>query len=338
MADQRTVAVAGASGYAGGELLRLIEAHPGLRLGPVAAHGSAGALVSTVHPQLASLAGRRFSGLVPDELASADAVLIALPHGHSADLVAKLPPELPVVDLGADHRLADAADWARYYPGPHAGAFAYGLPELPGARRQLTGARRVAVPGCHATAVLLALHPLVRAGLVSAEDLAVVSTTGTSGAGREPGAALTSAQVMGDAAAYKAGRHQHTAEIAQALGPDARLSLTPVLAPMPRGILAVCTARPTASESQLREAVAAAYADEPFVTLLDDGCWPHTGATLGSNSVHLQLAVDDHAGRVIVVAALDNLVKGAAGQALQCLNLALGLGEATGLPVNGLAP
>lgn len=336
------VAIAGASGYAGGELIRLVQAHPELTLGPLAAGASAGRAVTELHPQLAGLGDLRFVPTEPDALAGADAVLLALPHGASGSLAAALPADLPVIDLGADHRLADAAAWERYYPGPYAGCWPYGLPELAGAREQLAGARRIAVPGCHATAVELALAPLLAAGLVEPDDLAVISVTGSSGAGRTDRPAFTSAQVMGDASPYKVGRHQHTAEIVQALtaaaGAPVRVSFTPVLAPMPRGILATCTARTTAGEDELRRALHDSYQDEPFVHLLPPGSWPHTGSTVGANTCQLQVVVDDSAGRVVVTAALDNLVKGAAGQAIQCLNLALGFPETAGLTSNGIAP
>ncbi len=337
-----TIALAGASGYAGGELLRLLDAHPELTLGPLAAGSSAGQQVTSVHPQLADLAGRSFVAAEPAVLAEADAVLLALPHGQSAAIAALLPSSITVIDLGADHRLTDPAQWERYYGGAHAGSWPYGLPELPGARPSLTRASRIAVPGCHATAVELALAPLLAAGLIAPQDLVITSITGTSGAGRSANAAFTSAQVMGEVSAYKVGRHQHSAEIVQQLselaGAPVSLSFTPLLAPMTRGILATCTARTDATEPALRAALETAYESEPFVHLLPTGSWPHTGATLGANSCQLQLTVDDSAGRVIITAALDNLVKGAAGQAIQCLNLALGLVETAGLSSNGVAP
>jgi N-acetyl-gamma-glutamyl-phosphate reductase len=337
-----TVAIAGASGYAGGELIRLLAGHPEVTIGALAAASSAGQPVTALHPQLIGYADRVFVATDPKVLAEADAVFLALPHGTSAAVVAGLPAGLPVIDLGADFRLTDAAVWERYYGGTYAGSWPYGLPELPGQREKLTGTTRIAVPGCHATAVELALAPLLAAGLVEPTDINAVSVTGTSGAGRTSKVEFTSAQVMGDASAYKVGRHQHTAEILQGLGAaagsPASISFTPVLAPMPRGILATVTARTSAPEAALREVLDAAYAQEPFVHLLAEGSWPHTGATLGSNSCHLQVTVDDSAGRVTVVSALDNLVKGAAGQAIQCLNLALGFDETTGLPVNGIAP
>ena len=339
-----TVAVAGASGYAGGELLRLLAAHPDLELGPLAAGSAAGRLVGEVHPQLRSLAGRRFTATTAAELAGTDLVFLALPHGESAALVAELPAETAVVDLGADFRLGDAADWAAYYGTPHAGTWTYGLPELPGARSQIAASRRVANPGCYATAVPLALVPLLRARLVDAEDLVVVAASGTSGAGRAAKSTLLGSEVMGDLAAYKVAGHQHTPEIVQTLQKHTAavpsLSFTTVLAPMPRGILATCTARlaAEASTEQLHAALAAAYVDEPFVHVLPPGQWPHTAATVGSNSCHLQVAADPRSGRAVVVAALDNLVKGAAGQALQNANLVLGLAEHAGLSADGVAP
>ena len=341
----RTVAVAGASGYAGGELLRLVLGHPELGLGPVAAGAGAGRPVTELHPQLPQLGGVTFAPTDPAALAAADLVLLALPHGESAALVAQLPPDLPVVDLGADFRLADAAAWETYYGGAHAGSWTYGLPELPGARAAIAASTRVANPGCYPTSVILGLAPLLAAGLVEPADAVVVASSGTSGAGRKAAPSLMATEVMGSLTAYKAGgAHQHTPEMEQALtaaaGAPVTLSFTPVLAPMPRGILATSTARlgPGATTESLRDALATAYADEPFVHVLPAGTWPATAATLGSNSVHLQVAADTHAGRAVVVAALDNLVKGAAGQALQNANLVLGLDETAGLTTAGIAP
>jgi N-acetyl-gamma-glutamyl-phosphate reductase len=341
----RTAAVAGASGYAGGELLRLVLGHPGLSLGPVAAGAAAGRPVTELHPQLPQLAGTGFEPTTADRLAEADLVFLALPHGESAALVAQLPAELPVVDLGADFRLADAGAWDTYYGGAHAGTWVYGMPELAGAREQVAGATRVANPGCYPTSVVLGLAPLLAAGLVEATDVVVVAASGTSGAGRKTSASLMASEVMGALSAYKAGgTHQHTPEMEQALasaaGVPVTLSFTPVLAPMPRGILATATARlvPGTTGAQLRESLTAAYADEPFVHVLPEGTWPTTAAVAGSNSVHLQVACDAHAGRAVVVAALDNLVKGAAGQAVQNANLVLGLDETTGLSAAGVAP
>jgi N-acetyl-gamma-glutamyl-phosphate reductase len=365
------VAVAGASGYAGGELLRIIGGHPDLELGPLAAATSAGAPVTAAHPHLAHLDEHTFEPLDPARLSSADLVFLALPHEESAAVSAALPAGIPVVDLSASFRLADPRAWSAYYRTPHAGQWCYGLPELPGARERIAAARRVAAPGCYATAAILALAPLVAAGLADPRDVVIVAASGTSGAGRSTSAALLATEVIGAISAYQAGgTHRHTPEIEQALraavlargsdspeppggrrphdsvmapwlGGEPVVSFTPMLAPMPRGILATCTARlrnPGATTAALREALAAAYDGAPFVRLLPEGRWPSTAATNGSNMAHLQAAADAHAGRAVVVAALDNLGKGAAGQAVQAANLMLGLPETTGLTRQGVAP
>ncbi len=329
-------AVAGASGYAGGELLRLLLGHPDLDLGAVCAATSAGRDVTDLHPHLPQLAGRRFEPTDPSLLAHADVVFLALPHGESAALAAQLPEGLPVIDLGADHRLLDAAAWELYYGGPHAHPWTYGLPELPGQRAAIAASRRVAATGCYAVATILALAPLIAAGAVSAKDVVVVAASGTSGAGRSAKAHLLGTEVMGDLSPYKVGAHQHVPEIKQATGATS-VSFTPVLAPMPRGILATVTAGRTGAADP-REVLAAAYDAEPFVHVLPDGRWPHTAATVGSNACQLQATVDLDSGRVVVVSAIDNLGKGAAGQALQCANLVLGLDEKAGLTASGVAP
>jgi N-acetyl-gamma-glutamyl-phosphate reductase len=341
-----TAAIVGASGYAGGELLRLVLGHPSFELGPLVAGESAGRDITEFHPQFPTLSGTVLSGVDAFLDGSAtgstpfpDLVFLALPHGKSGRIASALPEATVVIDLGADHRLRSADDWAAGYGGEYAGSWPYGLPELPGARESVRGATRVAVPGCYPTATILALAPLVAAGLVEPEDVVVVASSGTSGAGRSAKGNLLGSEVMGDLSPYKVGRHQHRYEMAQAVGLRT-LSFTPVLAPMPRGILSTCTARvrPGVDEGALRAALAAAYDDETFVHVLPEGRWPHTAATLGSNSCHLQVTLDRDAGRAVVVSALDNLVKGAAGQAVQCANLALGLPEDSGLPVFGVAP
>lgn len=342
---QYVAAVAGASGYAGGEAVRLLLGHPGLQVGPLAAGSSAGRPVTAVHPQLVALAERTFVPTDPDALQGADVVFLALPHGESGAIAAALPPETLVVDLGADHRLTEAADWERYYGGAHAGTWTYGLPELGDARKAIVSSLRIASPGCYPTGVILGLAPLLAAGLVEPDDVVVVAASGTTGAGRRATDALLASTVMGQLSAYKiGGRHQHTPEMEQALsaaaGAPVTVSFTPVLAPMPRGILATSTARLAegVTSEVLREALHGAYGQEPFVHVLPEGESPQTGATLGSNSVHLQVAADTHAGRAVVVSALDNLVKGAAGQAIQNANLALGLPEVAGLSAIGVAP
>jgi len=351
------VAVAGASGYAGGELLRLLAGHPDLELGPVTADSNAGRLVGELHPHLAgvpSLAGRGFD--TDEALAGCgcDLVFLALPAGSSPRLAGDLGQDVRIIDLGPDFRLADPAAWARHYQGPHAGRGTTGLPELPGARKQIRAATRGAVPGCYATAAIVALAPLLAAGLIEPQDIVIVAASGTSGAGRVPKPELLGSEVMGAVSAYQAGgTHRHTPEIEQALaeaaGRTARggpgqagvtVSFTPVLAPMPRGILATCTARltPRPGTAPLRDALAEAYAGEPFICVLPEGRWPTTAAAAGSNGVHLQAAADARTGRATVVAAIDNLGKGAAGQAIQNANLMLGLPEAAGLTAYGVAP
>jgi N-acetyl-gamma-glutamyl-phosphate reductase len=350
------VAVAGASGYAGGELLRLLAGHPDLELGPVTAESSAGRPIAELHPHLAgvpSLAGRTFDAAGALAGSGCDLTFLALPAGQSARQAADLGPDTRLVDLAPDFRLADAAAWGRHYQGPHAGRWATGLPELPGARERIRVATRVAVPGCYATAAILALAPLAAAGLVEPDDVVIVAASGTSGAGRSLRPDLLGSEVMGAVSAYQAGgAHRHTPEIEQALGEAAgqpgrpgrvggqgswRVSFTPLLAPMPRGILATCTARLRPGAGP-RAALAEAYAGEPFVCVLPDGRWPSTGAVAGSNGAHLQAAADPRTGRATVVAAIDNLGKGAAGQAIQSANLMLGLPEAAGLTACGVAP
>ena len=352
-----TVAVAGASGYAGGELLRLLAAHPDLEIGPVAAHGSAGTSVTALHPQLTGHPGLRDSVFIPADpalFADADLLFTALPHGESARLAAELPAQLKIIDLAADFRLADPQAWARYYPTPYAGRWTYGLPELPGTRAAIRASSRVAAPGCYATAAILALAPLLAAGLVEPSDIVIVAASGTSGAGRSPRPDLLATEVMGSMSAYQvAGTHRHIPEIEQTLSseravvpasPPVTVSFTPTLAPMPRGILATCTARlapdvaGSRAGSALRDALAAAYDGEPFVHLLAEGRWPSTGPTAGSNAAHLQVGADTHAGRAIAVCALDNLGKGAAAQAVQIANLMLGLPETAGLTAYGVSP
>ena len=344
------VAVAGASGYAGGEILRLLLAHPQVEIGAVTAASSAGQLLGAVHPHLTPLASRVVEETTPQTLAGHDVVFLALPHGHSGALAAELGDDVVVIDCGADFRLADASAWEAFYDTPHAGTWAYGLPELPvaGGDRQrgaILGQTHVAVPGCYPTAVSLALAPGFAAGLLGSEGVVVVAASGTSGAGKALKPHLLGAEVMGAMSPYGVGgTHRHTPEIEQnltaAAGVPVTVSFTPTLAPMPRGILATCTAplAEGADPAAVRAAWEDAYADEPFVHVLPQGTWPSTGSVLGSNLVHLQVAVDERVGRVVVVAAVDNLTKGTAGAAVQCMNLVLGLPETTGLPVAGVAP
>ena len=333
------VAVAGASGYAGGELLRLIIGHPELEIVAATAHANAGAPVGSVHQHLVGL-DLSFTATDPSVLAGADLVFLALPHGESGAVAAQLPPEVRVVDLGADHRLRDPADWARYYDGPHAGTWTYGLPELPGQREQIAASTRVAATGCYAVATILALAPLIGEGLARPDDVVVVAASGTTGAGRSLKNYLLASEAGNDVSAYKAGAHQHTAEMKQASGARS-LSFTPMLAPTPRGILATVTSLPVepgTSTQDIRDVLTKRYQGETFVRVLPDDMWPRTKATLGTNACHLQGRVDGDSGRLLVVSAIDNLGKGAAGQAVQCANLMLGLPEAAGLSTVGVHP
>jgi N-acetyl-gamma-glutamyl-phosphate reductase len=336
------IAVAGASGYAGAELLRLLLAHPDVEIGALTAGGNAGSRLGEHQPHLPPLADRVLVETDPTALSGHDVVFLALPHGHSAALAAQLDPGTVVIDCGADHRLADPAAWARWYGGEHAGQWPYGLPELPGQRANLVGAKRVAVPGCYPTVISIALAPALAAGLVE-PDVVVTAVSGTSGAGKSPKPHLLGSEVMGSVSAYGVGgAHRHTPELIQNLSASAgrpvTVSFTPVLAPMPRGILATCSAPTRASREELVEAYQKAYAGEPFVVLLPDGSWPSTAMTLGANTAAVQLTVDPDSARLVVVAAIDNLTKGTAGGAIQCMNLALGLPETTGLPLTGFAP
>ena len=372
------VGVAGASGYAGGELLRLLAGHPDLEIGAVTAGTSVGKPVSSVHPNLTghpAFDGREFTANGASALGDAELIFMALPHGESASLAKQLPGAR-IVDLSADFRLGDSGAWDKFYGVPYAGRWAYGLPELPGARAKIKAARTVAAPGCYATASILALAPLLAAGLADPGDIVIVAASGTSGAGRSPSPDLLASEVMGSMSAYKVGgAHRHIPEIEQALAeavdfypersrPTARpaISFTPVLAPMPRGILAVCTARlapgmaagqgagrndaagpdrgadGSDADNALRGAFADAYAGGPFVHLLPAGQWPVTAAVSGSNGAHLQVTADTRAGRAVAISAIDNLGKGAAGQAVQIANLMLGLPETAGLTAHGVTP
>jgi N-acetyl-gamma-glutamyl-phosphate reductase len=343
-----SVAVAGASGYAGGELLRLLADHPEFEITTVTAHQNAGQPLSAVHPHLIGLRGLVLQETTPAVLAGADVVLLALPHGASGAIAAQLPDDVLVIDCGADHRLTNADDWAHFYGGEYHGAWSYGLPELvlSGGRRQrenLAGVNRIAVPGCNVTAVTLALAPGIAAGVIAPDDLVAVLAVGPSGAGKSLRTDLLAAEILGSASAYQVGGvHRHTPEIVQNLtasgGAGATVSFTPVLVPMARGILATSTARLTGSAAAVREAWEAAYADETFVHVLPPGSFPRSGDTTGANTTLIGLAVDERAGRVVVVSALDNLVKGTAGAAIQSANIALGFDEALGLPINGVAP
>jgi N-acetyl-gamma-glutamyl-phosphate reductase len=297
-----------------------------------------------LQPHLHGLAGRILEDTTVENLSGHDVVFLALPHGASAEIAAQLPAGTVVIDAGADHRLEDPAAWEKFYGSAHAGSWPYGLPELPGQREALRGATRIAVPGCYPTSVILAMAPALSAGLVE-PDVVVVAASGTSGAGKSVRPHLLGSEVMGAVSAYGVGGvHRHTPEmiqnLSQAAGGPVGVSFTPTLVPMSRGILATCSAplKDGVDAESARAAFAKAYADEPFVHLLPEGQWPTTAAVLGANTVTLQVAVDPDAGRLIVVAAVDNLTKGTGGAAIQCANLALGLPETTGLPLVGVAP
>jgi len=348
-----TVAVAGASGYAGGEALRLLLGHPEIEIGALTAHSNAGSRLGEVQPHLRALADRVLLETTAENLAGHDVVVLALPHGASGEISAQLPERTIVVDLGADHRLASARDWDDYYGSDFAGTWPYGLPELitgPTTRQReaLRSTTRIAVPGCNVTAVTLGLQPGVAAGILDTSDLVAVLSVGYSGAGKSLKPHLLASEALGAAAPYAVGgTHRHIPEIVQNLRAagaiDVALSFTPVLVPMSRGILATATARlapgmEDVSDIELNALWSATYAGEPFVEVLPTGVWPSTAQTLGANTALVQVAYDRKARRVVTVTAIDNLVKGTAGGALQSLNLALGLPETTGLTTQGVAP
>ncbi|GAA1873522.1 N-acetyl-gamma-glutamyl-phosphate reductase [Myceligenerans crystallogenes] len=350
MSSTIRVAVAGASGYAGGEMLRLLAAHPLAEVGALTAHTSAGSLLGAHQPHLRSLADRVIEPTTPEVLAGHDVVVLALPHGASGEVAVQLPDETLVLDLGADHRLTDPRAWEKFYGSAHAGSWPYGLPELllaGGARQRdkLAGVRRIAVPGCNVTAVTLGVQPGVAAGLVDPAGIVAVLANGYSGAGKSLKPHLLAAEGLGSAQPYAVGgTHRHIPEIIQNLtsagAPEVRVSFTPTLVPMSRGILATVSAPLLGGTSaeQVREAWLSAYDGEPFVQVLPEGQWPSTAMTLGANTALVQVAVDEAAGRVVTVTAIDNLVKGTAGQAIQSMNLALGIDETAGLGTEGVAP
>jgi N-acetyl-gamma-glutamyl-phosphate reductase len=335
-------AVIGASGYAGGELLRLLATHPVFEVTVVSAYSNAGEQVTSVHPQLQSYAGRVFVTADSIDFSTIDLVFLALPHGESAALIAKIPAAVKIVDLGADYRLEDPVQWEKYYGGKHAGSWVYGLPELAaGQREAIKKESKVANPGCYATSISLGIAPAL--SVIDCSDIVVVAASGTTGAGRSAKINLIGSEVMNSLTSYKfGGVHQHTPEIEQALSAvaqkEARVSFTPILAPMPRGILSTITAKllkPISSE-QAYDLFSQHYANEFFVDLLPQGQMPKTSAVTGSNKVQIQVAVDEHANRLVVSVAIDNLGKGAAGQAIQNANLICGLSEISGLALDGV--
>lgn len=346
-----SVAIAGASGYVGGELLRLISQHPQLQVKTVTANSNVGQKVSSLHPHLLQYADLVFSDTDSQTLAGHDIVFLAMPHTKSAEVAAWISEDTLVLDCGADFRLESEADWIKFYGGDYAGHWTYGMPELlveggkAKQRKNIVGAKRIAVPGCNATAITLALAPGLADLVLEPHDIVSALSVGTSGAGRTLKANLLASEIMGSASAYGVGGvHRHTPEIEQNLrhasGRSVVLNFTPALVPMSRGILAINTAKLVdgVTPAQVRAAYEKAYATEKFVHLLPEGEFPSTASALGVNTCLIGLAIDEHAGRAVIVSAIDNMVKGTAGAAIQSLNLALGLAEDTGLTVNGVAP
>lgn len=334
-------AVVGASGYAGGELLRLLQIHPTFQAAYITAHANAGEFINSLHPHLSGYEGKTFSALDIAELRTAELVFLALPHGESAKVIDQLPGNQLIVDLGADYRLVSPQSWKRYYQGEHAGTWTYGLPELPGVRTEISKSRRIANPGCYATAIALGTAPAL--SVIDPADIVAVAASGTTGAGRSSKSALSASEVMGSLSSYKfGGVHQHTPEIEESLSrvikAPVNISFTPILAPIPRGILATITAKLSekVDETQLRSLYVNQYGTEEFITLLPPGVLPKTASVTGSNRVQIQVAIDEHTKRVVISVAIDNLGKGAAGQAIQNANLIAGLPESSGLEISGL--
>lgn len=341
--DLTRVAVLGASGYAGGELVRLIDGHPEMELVYIGAHSKAGQHLGMVHPNLGG--GDRILGtLNPSDVPDVDVVFFALPHGASATPALELLDRgALLVDLGSDFRIADPQRYTAAYGAEHPapeqlGQWVYGLPELN--RKQLPGANRIAVPGCYPTSALLALGPLVAQGLVDTKGIIVDALSGVSGAGRSVKADLQFGAISDSAHAYNLVYHRHRPEIEQGLemvgGVDPVVTFTPHLVPMHRGLLTTAYAATEATEQQLQETLVSAYSDSPFVTVIDEP--PATRWVAGSNNALVTARVDQRAGRAVIVSAIDNLLKGAAGQAVQCVNIALGWDETTGLPLTGAMP
>jgi N-acetyl-gamma-glutamyl-phosphate reductase len=330
-------AILGASGYVGGELLRLLAAHPQLRATKLFGESKAGMPVAKVHPHLAPVYAGSFEKFDEAVLAEVDLIFAALPHGHSQAIApAILDRGIRFVDLGADFRLDDADTYERWYGHAHEapallGEFVYGIPELN--RTAIRGAKAVAAAGCYATAAILALKPLVNSGLVNPKSLIVDAASGVSGAGREAKEATGFSTVDGSFAAYGLLNHRHTAEMEMALGTT--VLFTPHLVPMTRGILATCYGEATSAGDPL-EKLKSAYADEPFVHVTNAS--PATKWVTGSNGMQVTARYDERTGRVLALSAIDNLGKGAAGQMIQCANLMLGLEETAGLSAIGVYP
>ena len=335
------IGVVGASGYAGGELLRLLAKHPVFDPYYVAAGSNAGEKISSIHSHLTVYGSRLFEKTSVEAINKCELVFLALPHGESASLIAGIDTKVKVVDLGADFRLRNEQSWKKYYNDSYAGSWLYALPEIPGKREKIATSSRVANPGCYATAIALAAAPAARAGVIDVSDIVVVAASGTTGAGRTSKVNLSASEIMNSLTSYKfGGVHQHTPEIEETLADiaqsEVKVSFTPILAPMTRGILATITSKTSVSAEQLRDLYREAYAKERFVLLLEPGLLPETSSLNGSNSAHLQVAVDPHTSRAVISIAIDNLGKGAAGQALQNANIMCGIDEASGLDVMGV--
>ncbi|MFK4761609.1 N-acetyl-gamma-glutamyl-phosphate reductase [Microbacterium sp. ZW T5_45] len=347
-----TVAVSGASGYAGGEILRLLAAHPDIEIRTVTAHSNAGQPLIQHQPHLRSLAHLTLQDTTPEVLAGHDIVFLALPHGQSGQYTDALGDVPLVIDAGADHRLTSQDAWDAFYGGVFHDPWTYGVPELPVSgstqREALRGATRIAAPGCNASTVSLSLAPGVAAGVIDPGDIVSVLAVGPSGAGKSLKTNLLASEILGSANPYAVGgTHRHIPEIRQALAaagsitPDSiRISFTPVIVPMARGILATSSAPIVegVTDAEIRAAWEGAYGGETFVQLLPEGQFPRTADVLGANTALIGLAIDRAANRVTVVTAVDNLVKGTAGAAIQSMNIALGLPEDRALSVNGVAP
>lgn len=335
------IGLIGGSGYAGGELLRLLAQHPHFVVTAISAHSNAGEEITSIHPQLQSYAGRKFSAFSVSDFKDCELVFLALPHGQSAKLIAQLPEKIKIVDLGADFRLKSESSWDKYYGGTYAGSWVYGIPDLAGKASEIKSAHRVANPGCYATSIALGTAPA--SPFADLNDVVVVAASGTTGAGRTAKINLIASEVSGSLTSYKfGGVHQHTPEIEETLsalsGQDVKVSFTPILAPMPRGILSTITVKLAKKKSidEVRKQYADYFADSPFVHLLPEGQMPKTASVLGSNNAQIQVAIDEHTNRLVISVAIDNLGKGAAAQAIHNANLMAGFDATVGLLGNGL--
>lgn len=360
-----TVAVAGATGYAGGEALRILAAHPNFEVTCVAGHSSVGDKLGKHMPHIPQLADLVVEDTTPEVLNGHDVIILALPHGASGALASQLDPNAVVVDLGADHRLEEKSAWDAFYGGDFYQHWTYGMPELitgietdgsySRQREALPGTKRIAGPGCNVTATTLALQPGIAQGLVEPKDIVADLVVGYSGAGKNlKRTNLLAAEAFGSALPYSVGgTHRHIPEILQnfahadgksaAEADDYTLAFTPILAPMARGILATVSAKLTdkalgMTDAEIRQVWLDAYEGQDFMVVLPEGVMPATANIIGSNAAHIQVVVDHHAGRLLAFAAIDNLNRGTAGQAVQSLNVALGLPEDAGLTKIGVAP